>query len=300
MAASTQLSKTMIKPLIYGCSGKTLTSEEKDFFADQRPYGFILFGRNIENPAQVKKLVHELKSCVPHKSLAILIDQEGGRVARLKPPHWPHPPACGTFESAADPERAAYIAAKAIASELSALGINTNCAPMLDVRQKNAHDIVGDRAFSDNPEIVAKLGRAFMQGLKDGGVYPVIKHIPGHGRAMADSHHDLPMVNASLEELQKVDFVPFKALKDAPYAMTAHIVYSAIDADNCATQSKKVIKVIRNDIGYKGLIMTDDLSMKALTGSFKQRARKSLDAGCDLILHCNGDMAEMKEIAAAL
>ncbi len=289
----------MSKPVIFGCAGKTLSKEEREFFTKHQPYGFILFARNIETPEQVKALVNELRSTVKHHA-PILIDQEGGRVCRLKPPHWPHPPACGAFESAEEPEQAAYNSGKDIAMELSALGIDVDCAPMIDVRQKDAHDIVGDRAFSDNPEKVIKLGRAFMKGLQDGGVEPIIKHIPGHGRAKSDSHLELPVVDASLEELRKTDFAPFKALNEAPYAMTAHIIYKAIDPENCATQSKKVIDIIRNEIGFKGQLMTDDLSMKALTGTFKERTKRSLAAGCDLILHCNGEMKEMLEIASAL
>lgn len=286
-------------PVIFGLSGKVLTEQEREFFIETKPFGFILFARNIEDREQLKDLVADLKSCVYHEA-KILIDQEGGRVARLKAPHWTHTAPCGTFESEKDPEDASYKAAACIAAELDELGINVDCAPMIDVRQKDAHDIVGDRAFSEDPYIVAKLGRAFMNGLHENGVDSVIKHIPGHGRAKADSHFDLPVVDASLEELREIDFVPFKELNDAPFAMTAHIVYSAIDADNCATQSKKVIDIIRNEIGFKGLIMTDDLSMKALKGTFADRTKRSLEAGCDLILHCNGDMKEMKEIAAAL
>lgn len=279
--------------------GLTLTDAEKEFFRQHQPYGFIIFARNIESPTQLKALTEELKATVRHEFVPILIDQEGGRVARLKPPHFPIFPCCGDFESMPNPEEAAFENAYKIAQELIKVGVNVDCAPMLDVRQPDAHDIVGDRAFSKDPAIVAKLGRAFMEGLKKGGVLPIIKHIPGHGRAMADSHFELPRVTASYTELQS-DFLPFKELNDAPYAMTAHIIYDAIDPKNCATQSKKVIDVIRNQIGFKGLIMSDDLSMKALTGSFAERTKRSLDAGCDLILHCNGDMAEMVEIAEAI
>jgi beta-N-acetylhexosaminidase len=290
----------MTKPIIFGCTGKKLSLEERAFFEAEQPFGFILFARNIETPDQVRNLVNELKSCVSHDFVPILIDQEGGRVCRLKPPHWNHPPACGTFECDTDPERAAYNSAKAIALELADLGINVDCAPMLDVRQPDAHDIVGDRAFSTDPKMVAIIGKAFAEGLSENGVAPVIKHIPGHGRAKCDSHLDLPVVSASLEDLREVDFYPFKELNYAPFAMTAHIMYTAIDPYNCATQSKKVIDIIRNEVGFKGLIMTDDLSMKALTGTFAERTKRSLDAGCDLILHCNGEMNEMIEIADAV
>lgn len=284
----------MTKPLIFGCSTTTLTAEEKSFFAKHQPFGFIIFARNIENPAQLKSLITELKNSVEHEP-EILVDQEGGRVQRLTTPHWPKHPATATYTTT----EAAFAGAKQIALELAEVGFTVNCAPMLDVRAPEAHDIIGDRAFSTDPQIVATLGKAFAEGLVAGGIKPVIKHIPGHGRATCDSHHDLPRVCASREQLE-IDFAPFKALADAPYAMTAHIIYEAIDAQNCATQSSAVIDLIRNEIGFKGLIMTDDLSMKALEGSFAERTEKSLAAGCDLILHCNGNMAEMVEIAEAL
>lgn len=290
----------MVKPVIFGLAGHSVSPQEREFFERHQPYGFILFARNIANPAQVTQLTAELRSCVRHKFVPILIDQEGGRVCRLKPPLWPINPPCGDFEKSAVPEQAAYVAAQVIAKELAPLGINVNCAPLIDVRQKGAHDIIGDRAFSYDPRMVAKLGRAFMHGLKDHNVLSVIKHIPGHGRAMADSHFELPVVDAYLDDLREVDFYPFKELKDAPYAMTAHIIYKAIDPLNCATQSRKVIDIIRNEIGFRGMLMTDDLSMKALKGSFEERTYRSLEAGCDIVLHCNGDMAEMKEIAEAI
>lgn len=285
----------MTKPVIFGCASTTLSDEEISFFEAEQPFGFILFARNIENREQVKALVQQLRNCVKHESAAILIDQEGGRVARLKSPEWQDHPACGSLCA----EQEAYDQGYEIGKMLAELGINVDCAPMLDVRQAGAHDIVGDRAFSEDPEVVAKMGLAMANGLTDAEVQPIIKHIPGHGRAMCDSHLDLPRVTASLEELQ-VDFLPFKKLAHLPFAMTAHIVYEAIDAENCATQSKAVIDLIRNEIGFKGLIMTDDLSMKALEGTFAERTKRSLEAGCDLILHCNGNMAEMREIAAAI
>lgn len=285
----------MTKPVIFGCSTTSLTDEEVSFFKEQQPFGFILFARNIENRDQVKALTEQLRACVNHDSAAILIDQEGGRVARLKAPEWQDHPACGSLCT----EQEAYGQGYEIGKMLAELGINVDCAPMLDVRQAGAHDIVGDRAFSEDPELVAKMGLAMANGLIDAEVQPIIKHIPGHGRAMCDSHLDLPRVSASLDELE-VDFLPFKKLAHLPFAMTAHIIYEAIDAENCATQSKNVIDVIRGEIGFKGLIMTDDLSMKALSGSFAERTKRSLEAGCDLILHCNGNMSEMREIADAL
>ncbi len=290
----------MVKPVIFGIGGQSLSPAEKEFFDIHQPYGFILFARNIADPAQVAQLVQELKDSVQHKFVPILIDQEGGRVCRLKPPLWPIHPPCGDFENTPSPEQAAYVAGQSIAQELERLGINVNCAPLIDVRQKGAHDIIGDRAFSHNQQMVAKLGRAYMQGMKDNNVLAVIKHIPGHGRAMSDSHFDLPVVDAYLDDLREVDFYPFQQLNDAPYAMTAHIIYKAIDPLNCATQSRKVIDLIRNEIGFRGMLMTDDLSMKALTGSFAERTYRSLSAGCDIILHCNGHMDEMAEIAEAI
>lgn len=284
----------MTKPLIFGCAGTQLSNEEKGFFATHQPFGFILFACNIENPTQLKALIAELNSCVLHKP-EILVDQEGGRVQRLTAPHWPKHPATATYTTV----EAAFAGAKQIALELAEVGFTINCAPMLDVRAPEAHNIIGDRAFSDDPAIVAELGKAFAEGLVAGGIKPVIKHIPGHGRATCDSHFDLPKVTASPRELER-DFAPFRALNNAPFAMTAHIIYTAIDAQNCATQSRAVIDLIRNEIGFKGLIMTDDLSMKALAGSFAERTQKSLEAGCDLILHCNGVMSEMVEIASAL
>lgn len=283
------------KPVIFGFQGKALSEKEKAFFTEHQPFGFILFARNIESPEQVKALVNELKECVEADFMPILIDQEGGRVARLKPPHWPEFPPCGELKM----EEAAYDQGYQIGKMLAELGINVDCAPMLDVRQPDAHDIVGDRAFSEDAEEVAKLGLAMANGLMDANVQPIIKHIPGHGRAMCDSHLDLPRVAASLNELA-TDFLPFRRLAHLPFAMTAHIIYEAIDPENCATQSKAVIDLIRGEIGFKGLIMTDDLSMKALTGTFAERTKRSMEAGCDLILHCNGDMTEMQEIAENL
>lgn len=285
----------MTKPVIFGCLGLELSAEEREFFSKVQPFGFILFARNIDNPEQVKALTAELQSIVTADITPILIDQEGGRVARLKPPIWPEFPPCGELCN----EAAAYDQGYGIGKMLAELGVNVDCAPMLDVRQAGAHDIVGNRAFAEDAEDVAKLGLAMANGLMDADVQPIIKHIPGHGRAMCDSHLELPRVAATLDELA-VDFLPFKRLAHLPFAMTAHIIYEAIDTKNCATQSKAVIDIIRGEIGFKGMIMTDDLSMKALTGTFAERTKRSLDAGCDLILHCNGDMDEMREIAAAL
>ncbi|USQ97772.1 beta-N-acetylhexosaminidase [Caulobacter sp. RL271] len=291
---------------ILGCSGTTLTAEEVAFFKDVKPWGFILFKRNIADPNQVRALTAALRETVGRADAPILIDQEGGRVARLQPPHWrTYPPgrAYGALV-ANDPLTAREITrlgARLIAHDLTSLGINVDCVPVLDVPDPKGHEIIGDRAYCDTPEQVATLGRAAAEGLLAGGVLPIIKHIPGHGRALSDSHLELPVVKAKLTELDARDFAPFRVLSDMPMAMTAHVVYTAIDSKNPATTSKKAIKkVIRESIGFDGLLMSDDLSMKALSGDFKQRAKDSLSAGCDVVLHCNGDMAEMKAVMSGV
>lgn len=287
---------------IYGCAGTTLTDAEKRFFAEVRPWGFIVFARNIETPEQVKRLVDELRTAAGHNA-PVLIDQEGGRVARLRPPHWRAYPAGRRFgdlyaQSKELGLEAARLGARLIAAELHSLGINVDCLPVLDVPVPGAHDVIGDRAYGLTPEPVIALGRAAAEGLLAGGVLPVIKHIPGHGRAGVDSHLSLPVVDCDRATLAASDFVPFKALADMPLAMTAHVVYTALDAAAPATTSTKVIsEVIRRDIGFDGFLMSDDLSMQALAGTLAERARASLVAGCDLILHCNGKMDEMLAIA---
>lgn len=294
----------MFHPVIYGIKGTALSSEERAFFKKVPPFGFILFARNIENAAQVKALTADLRTLTGRKDTPILIDQEGGRVARLKPPHWRKAPPAKVFADLAARDmnmavRATYLNARLIAAELTELGIDVDCAPMLDLSIPGAHDIVGDRAFGQTTEQITLLGRAMADGLKEGGVMPIIKHIPGHGRAMVDSHESLPVVDASAEILREKDFAPFKALADIPWAMTAHITYTALDKE-CATQSKKVVNIIRKEIGFNGVLLTDDLSMKALGGTFEERTRTSLEAGCDIVLHCNGEMEEMQAIANAL
>lgn len=280
-----------------------MSEEERRFFTASDPLGFILFARNIESPDQVRALTAALRDTVG-RDAPILIDQEGGRVRRLRPPLWRDAPAMLPFGvlHARDPDaavRALRLNIGLMAAELRGLGVDVDCAPVLDVPAPGAHDIIGDRAFSDDPAVVAALGRVVMDAFLENGVYPVIKHIPGHGRAMADSHFDLPVVDASKAELESRDFVPFRALADAPFAMTAHIVYTALDAARPATTSAAVIDgVIRGALGYDGLLMTDDLSMKALTGRFEDRASDSLEAGCDLVLHCNGIMDEMRAVVA--
>ena len=289
---------------IYGCAATSLSAAEKDFFRQTRPWGFILFARNISDSVQVKALVQELRETVGDEKAPVLIDQEGGRVARLKPPQWhARPPAArfgALYETNPDAAReAAYLNARLIAHDLASLGINVDCLPVLDVPAPGAHDIIGDRAFSTDPATIITLGRAQTDGLMDGGVLPVMKHIPGHGRAGADSHLDLPRVSASAEELSASDFVTFRSLDTCPIAMTAHVVYESIDPQRPATTSPKVIRdVIRGEIGFDGLLMSDDLSMKALDGPLSVRAKQAQFAGCDLVLHCNGDMNEMKEVAS--
>lgn len=288
---------------ILGCVGTVLSAEEKAFFSDVRPWGFILFKRNIETPDQVRALVQDLRACVERRNAPVLIDQEGGRVQRLGPPHWGRfPPGRAYALATNDPlarREITRLGARLMAHDLHSLGINVDCVPVLDVPAPDGHEIIGDRAYGDTPEEVASLGRAAAEGLIAGGVLPVIKHIPGHGRARADSHLDLPVVEASLGELDSRDFAPFRVLSDMPMAMTAHVVYTAIDRKAPATTSRHAIRrIIRGSIGFDGLLMSDDLSMKALSGDFTERARASLAAGCDVVLHCNGDMAEMKAVIA--
>jgi beta-N-acetylhexosaminidase len=291
---------------IFGCAGLELLPEERDFFRQMRPWGFILFGRNIADPEQVRRLVAALRETIDDPKAPVLIDQEGGRVARLKPPHWKErPPALrfaqlhGTSQEAA--REAAYLNARLIAHELCELGINVDCLPVLDVPVEGADAIIGDRSYGNDPSVIINLGRAVIEGMIEGGVLPVMKHIPGHGRATADSHLALPRVATSAEELSATDFVTFRSLNNCPLAMTAHVVYEAIDAQRPATTSPKIIRdVIRGEIGFEGLLMSDDLSMQALSGSLDHRAKASLFAGCDVVLHCNGSLAEMREIAVEL
>ena len=289
---------------ILGCCGPKLTAEERAFFRRVKPWGFILFGRNVTNPDQVRALVDALRDTVGRADAPVLIDQEGGRVQRLGPPNWGRYPPGRAYGDLAghDPllrREITRLGARLMAHDLKALGINVDCAPVLDVPDPAGHEIIGDRAYGRTPDEVALLGRAAAEGLIAGGVLPVIKHIPGHGRAMADSHLELPVVDASLEDLEARDFAPFRVLSDMPIAMTAHVIFAAIDRKRPATASKKVIRrIVRGAIGFDGLVMSDDLSMKALSGGFTERAEAARAAGCDVVLHCNGDMAEMKAVAA--
>lgn len=298
----------MSKALIVGVAGTRLGAKEFGFLREADPYGFILFARNIAAPDQVRALITELRNAVGRVDAPVLIDQEGGRVARLRPPQWRAAPPAAVFGAIARLNRdlglrAARLNAQLIGTELAALGITVDCAPVVDLPVAGADPIIGDRAFDTEPEPVAALAGAFCDGLEAAGVLPVIKHIPGHGRATVDSHKDLPRVEAPLEELEARDFAAFKPLAwraaPAPWAMTAHVIYTAVDRDHPATQSAKVIgRVIRGTIGFDGVILSDDLSMGALGGRFQDRARLALAAGCDLVLHCNGKLDEMTAAAA--
>ncbi|HUO87849.1 MAG TPA: beta-N-acetylhexosaminidase [Rhizomicrobium sp.] len=289
---------------IYGCAGTMLAAEERAFFREARPWGFILFARNTHDRDQIRALAAALRETVGDARAPILIDQEGGRVARLKPPGWKVRPAAARFGeihlAQGDAAReAAYLNARLIAHDLSEVDINVDCLPVLDVPVPGAHEVIGDRAFSSDPATIIDLGRAQIEGLMEGGVLPVMKHIPGHGRAAADSHAALPRVSASAEELSATDFVTFRSLDTCPMAMTAHVVYEAIDPQRPATTSPKVIRdVIRGEMGFDGLLISDDLSMNALDGRLSARTKAALFAGCDIVLHCNGNMDEMREVAS--
>ncbi|NNU14718.1 beta-N-acetylhexosaminidase [Parvularcula sp. ZS-1/3] len=290
---------------IYGCSGLELTDWEASFFKEQRPFGYIVFGRNIETPAQVKELTAALREASGDPDAPVFVDQEGGSVARFKGPHFRHPPAPRRFMELADTSlelaaEASWLNARLMAEELKELGVNANCAPMLDVVQPTAHEFLRERALGSDPETVATLGRAISVAFRDGGVAPCIKHAPGHGRAMADSHHNLPTVDAAQTDLEQEDFAPFRALLKEPMLMTAHVIYDNLDPKAPATQSSRIIRgLIREEWGYNGLILTDDINMNALDGSIEERSRRALDAGCEIICHCNGEQADMDEVAAA-
>ncbi len=293
------------KAVIFGCAGPRLGAGEQRFFAAARPLGFIVVERNRNPATPARTLDESLRAAARRADAPVLIDQEGGRVARLRPPEWRAAPAAERFgelarHDIAAAREAARLNARLIAAELNDLGISVNCAPVLDVPATGAHDVIGSRAFGPDPRIVAVLGAEVCAGLLAGGVLPVIKHTPGHGHAMCDSHLEVPVVDAPLEALRETDFAPFRALADAPWAMTAHVVYTALD-DSPATVSRRVIEdVIRGEIGFGGLLVTDDLSMAALSGGLGQRARAALAAGCDTVLHCGGDLDEMREVADAV
>ncbi len=293
-----------VKAFICGIGGLSLSDDERAFLRAERPWGFIVFKRNINDPAQLAALVREMRACVDRHDAPVLIDQEGGRVQRLGPPHWPVYPPGATFSSLYDRDpqaglRAAWLSSRLIAADLIDVGIDVDCLPLADVPVEGADAVIGNRAYGTTPDKVAVIGRAVTDGLVAGGVLPVLKHIPGHGRATADSHHRLPVVDTSAAELDRVDFAAFKPLNDLPMAMTAHVVFSAFDAAQPATTSATIIeRVIRSSIGFQGLLMSDDVSMNALSGTVAERTRAIVAAGCDVILHCNGDMDEMRSVAA--
>jgi beta-N-acetylhexosaminidase len=291
------------RAVILGLSGTALTPDERAFFRDADPWGFIIFKRNVATRAQLSALTAELREAVG-RDAAVFVDQEGGRVQRLGPPVWPARPPAAAFAElyAYDPglaEAALTLNFRLIAHDLREVGVDADCAPVLDTPQPGADPIIGDRAYGTSADAIIRLGRAVLDGLAEGGVAGVIKHAPGHGRADVDSHLALPRVSAPAALLESVDLAPFKALADAPMAMTAHVIYDAWDGKRPATTSPRVIvDVIRGAIGFKGLLMTDDLSMKALGGSFEERSRAAIEAGCDVLLHCNGERAEMEAVAA--
>jgi beta-N-acetylhexosaminidase len=292
-----------MKACILGCASTTLGDGERRFFNEANPFGFILFARNCENRGQLRQLVDDLRASVG-RAAPVLVDEEGGRVQRMKAPMWRDSPAPGSFGEIYGRDRdlalkLATMNARLIAEDLFEAGIDVNCAPLLDLREVNGHAVIGDRAFSEDPEIVVELAQAWIDGLHGGGVLPVIKHIPGHGRTRVDSHHALPVVDAALEDLETRDFVPFRSFRDCLAGMTGHLLFQAVDAENPATLSSKVVgEIIRERIGFDGLLMTDDLSMSALDGGIGERAARSIAAGCDIALHCNGDMDEMRDVIA--
>ncbi|CUX81968.1 MAG: beta-N-acetylhexosaminidase NagZ [Roseibaca calidilacus] len=285
------------RAVIFGCAGVRLTAAEKQFLYAAQPWGAILFARNIDTPEQVSALTAEWRDCLG-RDLPILVDQEGGRVQRLGPPHWrAWPPALVQSAQSRDPVRAMYLRGRLIAAELAALGINVNCAPLADIARADTHAILRNRCYGQTLDQVVALARAMADGLRDGGVLPVLKHMPGHGRATLDSHLALPVVTQDAATLRAQDFAAFAALSDLPLAMSAHIVFSAIDPAQPATTSPAMIRLIRDEIGFDGALMTDDLSMQALSGSLATRAQAALAAGCDLVLHCNGVLDEMQQLA---
>jgi beta-N-acetylhexosaminidase len=291
------------KAFITGIAGPTLTSDEREFLRIARPWGLILFKRNIESRSQVADLVAEVRQILGRSNAPVLIDQEGGRVQRLQPPIWPSYPPGATFgrlfqRSPADGLRAAWLSARLIAADLAELGIDVDCLPIVDVPIQGSDNVIGDRAYGTDPATVSAVGRAVADGLRDGGVLPILKHIPGHGRALVDSHHLLPVVDAPRADLEAIDFAPFRALADLPMAMTAHVILSAYDAARPATTSATIISaVIRGLIGFDGLLMGDDVSMNALDGSIAERSRATIAAGCDVVLACNGKLDETRAVA---
>ena len=292
-----------MKAFIAGVAGTELSTEERSFFRSERPWGFILFKRNVETPTQIAALTGQLREALGEPEVPIFIDQEGGRVQRLGPPNWSSYPAGAVFGQLYDIApamgvTAARLSARLIADDLQRIGVTVDCLPLADVPAPGADAVIGDRAYGTEPGKVAAIARAVAEGLEQGGILPVVKHIPGHGRAAADTHFRLPVVDASEKELERTDFVAFRPLADLPMAMTAHVVFSAYDPVQPATTSATIIeKVIRGLIGFQGLLMSDDVSMNALAGSIAERTRAIFAAGCDVVLHCNGKMTEMRDVA---
>ena len=292
------------RAFITGVSGLELTADERDFLRAERPWGFILFKRNIETPDQILRLVGELRESVADSDAPVLIDQEGGRVQRFGPPYWPVYPPGALFGTLYDIDRglglsAARLSARLIAADLYETGVTVDCLPLADVPVAGADAVIGNRAYGTEPAKVAAIARAVTEGLQQGGILPVLKHIPGHGRATADTHFGLPVVDTPKSELERTDFAAFQPLADLPMAMTAHVVFSALDPAQPATTSATIIEqVIRGVIGFQGLLMSDDVSMNALAGSIAERTRAIVGAGCDMVLHCNGKLDEMREVAA--
>jgi beta-N-acetylhexosaminidase len=283
---------------IFGPEGQSVSGWERDFFRDAAPWGFILFARNVDTPDQLRRLIGELRAAVGWQA-PVLIDQEGGRVQRLRSPHWREfLPALDQMVRARDPMRAQWLRNRLIAADLHDVGIDVNCAPLADLVEDTTHPVLANRLYGHDVRTVVAAARVCAQAHLSGGVLPVLKHIPGYGRAAVDSHHHLPTVTVPRKDLEKHDFAPFRALNDIAMGMTAHIVFADIDPDAPATTSAKMMQVIRTEIGFDGLIMTDDISMQALSGTIPQRSRAALDAGCDVVLHCNADRSEMQEVAA--
>jgi beta-N-acetylhexosaminidase len=285
---------------IFGCEGLRLSPEERDFFRDFDPFGFIIFARNVDTPEQLLALTKSLREAVGREA-PILIDQEGGRVQRMRGPHWREwtPPLQAIAEAGDGAAEMMALRSKIIATELLAVGIDANCAPLADIASETTHPFLRNRCYGETAEGVTRIARAVADAYLEMGVLPVAKHLPGHGRSVNDTHHDLPRVTVDRNTLIETDFAPFKALSDLPMAMTAHIIFTAYDAETPATQSPEMLRVIREEIGFGGLLMTDDLNMQALSGSLGERASRSIAAGCDIALHCKGAMAEMLQVAAA-
>src|SRR5512133_3787955 len=294
-----------VRAYITGLAGTILSPAERAFVREREPWGFIIFKRNIETPSQLRRLIGAMREAAG-RNVPVLVDQEGGRVQRLGPPHWPSYPPGAAYgrlydRDTAEGIRAAYLGARLIAADLAAVGIDVDCLPVADVPAAGADSVIGDRAYGETAEKVALLARAVADGLLEGGVLPVLKHIPGHGRATADSHHALPVVETDLDTLRKSDFAAFRPLSDLPLGMTAHVVYTAIDPIAPATTSVTLVRdVIRDWLGFRGLLMSDDISMGALSGSIEARSRAAIAAGCDVVLHCNGELDEMRAVASAV